>query len=195
MTQIFKWLAFVVLGLVLLFLALVFAMHRWVSTDDFKQRVTAEATTALGVPVELGGISVDVWPVPAVALNQIKLQTVPAITVERLEARPQWRPLLQGQLVVGTLIVRQAVLPQTGLDALLAARQARRVSAPTLQKKELLAHASISLGAKTAPDLALKTALETALTPPKYIQTFLKVTTVSLIVYLLFTLMANDQIY
>ena len=166
MLKIFKWLAALALGLVLLFAALVFALHRWVSTDDFKQRVTAEATTALGVPVALGGISVDVWPVPAVALNQITLQTTPAITVGRLEARPQWRPLLQGQLVVATLIVRQAVLPQTGLDALLAARQARRASSlsllspqtDSLSKPKLLTHVSIGLEAKKAPDLALKTA-------------------------------------
>lgn len=170
MFKIFKWLAVLALGLVLLFAALVFALHRWVSTDDFKQRVTADATTALGVPVALGSISVDMWPVPAVALNQITLQTTPAITVSRLEARPQWRPLLQGQLVVGTLIVRQAVLPQAGLDALLAARQALRAELSPrmspLSKQKLLAHISIGPGAKNTSNLALITALETTLAPP-----------------------------
>ncbi len=171
MLKIFKWLAVLALGLVLLFAALVFALHRWVSTDDFKQRVTAEATTALGVPVALGSISVDMWPVPAVAFNEIKLQTTPAMTVGRLEARPQWRPLLQGQLVVATLIVRQAVLPQAGLDALLAARQARRADAsPLLLKQKLLAHVSIGSEAKKAPDLALKTALTTPNATPAAIQ-------------------------
>lgn len=166
MFKIFKWLTVLALGLVLLFAALVFALHRWVSTDDFKQRVTAEASAALGVPVALGSISVDMWPVPAVALNEIKLQITPAIAVGRLEARPQWRPLLQGQLVVGTLIVRQAVLPQAGLDALLAARQARRadLSPPVslLLKQKLLAHVSIGPEGKNTPNMALKTAL----TPP-----------------------------
>ena len=147
MFKIFKWLAVLALGVVLLFAALVFALHRWVSTDDFKQRVTAEATTALGVPVALGSISVDVWPVPAVALNQIRLQTVPAITVERLEARPQWRPLLEGRLVVATLIVRQAVLPQVGVDALLKARQQARpeprADSSLLQKEKLVTYVSL----------------------------------------------------
>ncbi len=171
MTKIFKWLVALALGLVLLFAALVFALHRWVGTDDFRQRVTAEATTALGVPVALGSISVDMWPVPAVAFNEIKLQTTPAITVGRLEARPQWRPLLQGQLVVATLMVRQAVLPQTGLDALLAARQARRADAsPLLLKQKLLAQVSIGSEAKKAPDLALKTALITPNATPAAIQ-------------------------
>ena len=174
MTKIFKWLAFVAFGLVLLFLALVFALHRWVSTDDFKLRLVTEATAALGVPVALGGISVDVWPVPAVALNQINLQTTPAITVGRLEARPQWRPLLQGQLVVATLIIRQAVLPQAGLDAVLAARQARRAdlspALPLLSKQKLLTHVSIGSEAKNTPNLALKTALTTQNATPAAIQ-------------------------
>ena len=59
MLKIFKWLAVLALGLMLLFAALVFGLHRWVSTDDFKQRVMAEAAAALGVPVALGSISVD----------------------------------------------------------------------------------------------------------------------------------------
>jgi hypothetical protein len=50
------------LGVLLLLLALVFALHRWVSTDDFKQRPTAEASAALGVPVALGSISAAVKP-------------------------------------------------------------------------------------------------------------------------------------
>jgi hypothetical protein len=170
MTKIFKWLAVIALGLVLLFLALAFALHRWVSTDDFKQRVTAEASTALGVPVALGSIRVDMWPVPAVAFNEIRLQTTPAITVGRLEVRPQWQPLLQGQWVVATLMVRQAVLPQAGLDAVLAARLALRVSTPTLQKQKLLAHESIGLEAQKTPDLALKTALTTPNEAPAAIQ-------------------------
>jgi hypothetical protein len=174
MTKTFKWLTFLALGLVLLFLLLAFALHRWVSTDDFKQRVTIEATAALGVPVALGGIRVDVWPVPAVALSQISLQTTPAITVGRLEARPQWWPLLQGQLVVATLMVRQAVLPQAGLDAVLAARQARRASLSPdikpLSKQKLLAHESIGSEAKNMPDLALKTALTTPNEAPAAIQ-------------------------
>lgn len=167
MFKIFKWLAIGALGLVLLLTALVFALHRWVSTDDFRQRLTAEASAAIGVPVALGGISVDVWPVPAVALNQIKLQTLPAMTVERLEARPQWGPLLQGQLVVGTLIVRQAVLPQAGLDALLAARQPRPADGPhSLLKNKHAAAVTNERDTQNTPNSALETALDTTLALP-----------------------------
>ncbi len=136
MSKIFKYLLVLAFGLVLLFAALVFGLHRWVSTDDFRQRVAQQASATLGVPVTLGNISVDVWPLPAVALNNIQVQSSPAITVGRIEARPKWQPLLQGQLVVATLIVRQAVLPQLGLDAVLQAMQ-------TLSKKKLLAPVSI----------------------------------------------------
>ena len=145
MQKILKWLVGLALTLVVVFAALVFALHRWVSTDDFRQRVVQQASAALGVPVTLGSISVDVWPVPAVALSSLQVQSSPAITVGRIEARPLWQPLLQGRLVVATLIVRQAVLPQLGLDSVLQAMQA-------LSKKKLLAPVSIGPG----PDLKAK---------------------------------------
>ncbi len=154
MRKIFKWLAVLAFGFVLLFTALVLGLYQWVSTDDFKQRVTQEATAALGVPVSLGSIGVDVWPVPAVALNQLSLQTTPAITVGRLEARPELLPLLRGQLMVATLIVRKAVLPQTGLDKVLTARQA-------LQKKKLVAPEFIGPEVKKTGNLEPKSPSQT----------------------------------
>ena len=159
MTKILKWLVGLALTLVVLFAALVFVLHRWVNTDDFKQRVVQQASAALGVPVTLGSVSVDVWPVPAVALNNIQVQSSPVITVGRIEARPQWQPLLQGRLVVATLIVRQAVLPQLGLDSVLQAMQA-------LSKKKLLAPVSVG----PQPDLNAKKGVvrvvDTALASP-----------------------------
>ena len=149
MLKTFKWLAVVALGFALLFTALVLVLYQWVSNDDFKQRVTQEATAALGVPVSLGSIGVDVWPVPAVALNQVKIHTATAITVGRLEARPELLPLLHGQLMVATLIVRQAVLPQIGLDKVLTAHQA-------LLKKKLFAPESIGLEAKKTTNFELQ---------------------------------------
>ena len=163
MRKTFKWLAVLALGLALLFTGLVLGLYQWVSTDDFKQRVTQEATAALGLPVSLGSIGVDVWPVPAVALNQIKIHTAPAIIVGRLEARPQLLPLLHGQLAVATLLVRQAVLPQTGLDKVLAAHQA-------LQKKKLLAPESKRPEAKKTVNSDQKTPPDTQNTTPAAMQ-------------------------
>ena len=123
MTKTIKRLLIAATALLVLLLAAVFGVHRWVNTDDFRQRLESGAAQALGVPVAVGKIRLDLWPLPAVALSDLKLHSKPAITLELLEARPDWRALLQGQLVVSTLILRKAVLPQQGIDAVLLAIQ------------------------------------------------------------------------
>ncbi|UUZ70220.1 hypothetical protein LP416_14450 [Polaromonas sp. P2-4] len=131
MTKLFKWLVYLALGLTLLLAAVVFTLQRWVSTDDFRQRVEREASAALGVPVTLDHVAVDVWPLPAVALSGILVQSKPALTLARVEVRPQWQPLLQGRLVMATLLVRRAVLPQQGIDAVLLVLQKRNRLCPS----------------------------------------------------------------
>jgi hypothetical protein len=129
MSKVFKWVVFLALGLMVLLAVVAFTLHRWVSTDGFRQRVEREATAALGVPVALDRVAVDVWPLPAVALSGISVQSKPPITVERVEVRPQWQPLLQGRLVVSTLLVRRAVLPQQGIDGVLLLLQKKKPAA------------------------------------------------------------------
>ncbi|AYQ27720.1 MULTISPECIES: AsmA family protein [unclassified Polaromonas] len=129
MAKVFKWVVFLALGLMVLLAVVIFALHRWVSTEGFVERVEREATAALGVPVALDHVAVDVWPLPAVALSGISVQSKPAITVERVEVRPQWQPLLQGRLVVSTLLVRRAVLPQQGIDGVLLLLQKKKPAA------------------------------------------------------------------
>lgn len=118
------------LVLVLLLLAGAFALQRWIGTDDFKSRVEREASAALGVGVQLGRIDVTLWPLPAVALGGIQIQTRPALTLERVELRPAWSALMQGRLALDTVLVRRAVLPQTGVDAMVAALQKKKLAAP-----------------------------------------------------------------
>ena len=129
MSKVFKWVVFLALGLMVLLAVVAFTLHRWVSTDGFRQRVEREASAALGVPVALDRVAVDVWPLPAVALSGISVQSKPPITVERVEVRPQWQPLLQGRLVVSTLLVRRAVLPQQGIDGVLLLLQKKKPAA------------------------------------------------------------------
>ena len=126
MAKVFKWLVFLALGLMVLLAAVAFTLHRWVSTDDFRQRVEREASAALGVPVALDRVAVDVWPLPAVALSGISVQSKPPLTLGRVEVRPQWQPLLKGRLAVSTLLVRKAVLPQQGIDAVLLLLQKKK---------------------------------------------------------------------
>lgn len=131
MVKIFKWVVFLALGLVVLLAAVIFVLHRWVSTEGFAERVEREATAALGVRVDLDHVAVDVWPLPAVAVTGISVQSKPPITVERVEVRPQWQALLRGRLVVSTLLVRRAVLPQQGIDGVLLLLQKKKPAAPT----------------------------------------------------------------
>lgn len=108
------------LAVVLLLLA-VFALGQWTGSDGFRQRVESEASARLGVPVTLSRVAVDVFPLPAVALEGLTVQAEPPLTLARVEARPVWSALLMGRLAVSTLIVREAVLPQATI-VLLGAR-------------------------------------------------------------------------
>jgi len=126
MKRTLKWIVIALLVLLLLLAAGVLALQRWIGTDDFRSRMEQQAGTALGVDVTLGHIDVVLWPLPAVAVDRIALQTQPALTVERVEVRPVWADLLQGRVAPATLVVRRAVLPQRGLDALQAALQKKK---------------------------------------------------------------------
>ncbi len=132
MRRIFIWTG-AGLGLVVVVLLLaVWALGQWTGSDGFRQRVEREATVALGVPVTLSRVAVEVFPLPAVALEGLNIQAKPALTLARVEARPVWSALLMGRLAVSTLIVREAVLPQTTIVLLGARMQdpARKPGAP-----------------------------------------------------------------
>lgn len=120
MKRMLKWLAVVLLVLLLLLAAVAVALQQWVSSTDFRGRVAQQLSTALGVRVELGHISVDVWPLPAVAVEQVQVKSQPPLSLERIEARPAWLPLLQGRREIATLLVRNAVVPQQALIAIAA---------------------------------------------------------------------------
>lgn len=121
MKRVVKWIVIVFVVLLVLLAVGVLALQRWIGTDDFRQRIEQQAGAELGVPLSLGGIEVALWPLPAVAVERIAVQTKPALTVERVEVRPSWADLLQGKVAPATLVVRRAVVPQPGIDALLAA--------------------------------------------------------------------------
>lgn len=125
-----------VLGLLLL-AGVALALQWWLRTDDFRARAEKEAGAVLGVPLKLGTLSVDLFPLPAVAADQVRVQTQPPITLGRIEARPVWAALLGGRLEIATLVVRQAVLPQTGIGALAAALQKKdKAAAKKAQEAE-----------------------------------------------------------
>jgi len=126
MSKALKWVAAIVVGAALLLGGVAMALQYWLRTDDFRQRVEREGGAALGVPLKLGRLSVDLWPLPAVAAEDVRVQTRPPLTLGRVEARPVWRGLFVGELRIATLLVRQAVLPQTAINALAAAAMQKR---------------------------------------------------------------------
>jgi uncharacterized protein involved in outer membrane biogenesis len=128
MGKLVKWLALLLLALLLVLAAVAFALQRWVNSDDFRSRIEQQASAQLGLPVKAGRLEVNVFPLPAVAVENLSVQSRPAIALERVEARPVWTALLAGRLEIATLVVRGATLPQQGVDAVIASVQKRSAS-------------------------------------------------------------------
>jgi hypothetical protein len=121
MRRFAKWLVAILLMGVLLLGAVAMALQYWVGTGDFRARVSQQISAAVGIPVQLGRVSVDLWPLPAVALDQVRFESRPPLTLERIEARPAWVDLAQGRLQIATLVVRNAVVPEPAVSAIAAA--------------------------------------------------------------------------
>jgi uncharacterized protein involved in outer membrane biogenesis len=105
-----RWATAALAGLFVLLLVLSGVLLRWANSADFRARVEQQATAALGAPLHLGALSVNVWP-PAVVASDVQLQMRTPVRVEHFEARPDWPALLRGRADVGTLVARGAVLP------------------------------------------------------------------------------------
>lgn len=134
MTRFLKWGA-ALITVVLVMVALgVWAASGWVDSEDFRRRVSREASQAVGVPVQVGRVSVALWPLPGLALEAVEVQTQPPLRLGRLEAQPTLGALLQGQMVVANLAVRGAELPQRGIDALILARQEQERATRQMQR-------------------------------------------------------------
>ena len=117
----FRFLRWVLLVLLLMAAALaagVLLLQRWLDSDDFRHRLAAQAQQALGLPVQLQRVEVALWPAPALVLHGLTLQTRPALRAQRIEVRPRWADLWQGQLAPATLVLHQVYLSQTGVQAL-----------------------------------------------------------------------------
>lgn len=116
----FRWVLWFLVPLLLL-AGLWLALQRWVISEDFRERLAAEASELLGAPVRAQAIGLALWPVPGVAIDGLSVQARTPLSLQRVELRPRWWALLGGRLRVQTLVVRQAVLPEATV-ALLGAR-------------------------------------------------------------------------
>lgn len=120
MKKLGKWLALSLLLASFLLGAGLFVLQQWIGTDDFRTRAQALAGSALGKEVVLGGLVVDIWPVPAVAVNALQIKTSPQMRLERVELRAVLSGLLAGRLELATLLVRRAEVSQAAVDDLVA---------------------------------------------------------------------------
>ncbi len=124
--RVAKWLLAFVAGVLLLVVLALLVLHHWVGTDDFRQRVSREASSALGFEVKIGRVTLDWWPIPALAVNDVQVQTRPPLSAERIEVRPRWSSLLTRRPALATAIVRHAVVAQAGVDSILNALQKKK---------------------------------------------------------------------
>lgn len=129
MNRIVKWVVGIVAASAVLLGAVAAALQYWVSSEDFRARVGQQLSASLGLPVELGGVEVEVWPLPAVALDGVRVKSQPPLTLERIEARPVWAALLKRRLEISTLVVRNAVVPELAVSAIAASLQKAKGSA------------------------------------------------------------------
>lgn len=125
MARLVKWLGAALLLALLLLAGVAVALKYWVGSNDFRDRVAQQISAGLGVPVVLGSIKVDLWPLPAVALEQVQIRSQPPLALERVEARPVWSPLLHGRLEIATVLIRNATVPEQAVAAIAAAFQKR----------------------------------------------------------------------
>lgn len=133
MLRFLRWVLLLLLLAAALAAAGVLVLQRWLDSDDFRQRLSQQAAEQLGVPVQLQRVEVALWPLPALALQGVVLQTRPALRVQRIEVRPQWADLWRGQWAPASLVLRQAQLSQAGVQALQTALQRQAQGRPAAE--------------------------------------------------------------
>lgn len=161
MSRLLKTLLSLIFALILLLIAALAALAWWVSGDGLRVQIQDAASKQLGVPVLLEKISLDVWPLPSVALQGLVIQTQPLLRAERIEARPAWSGLFREprQLEVLSLHLQGVQLPQRGLDQLQlsllkkerTAQAIRRVTAQSALEDEPVQASNMLLGLLAIP--------------------------------------------
>jgi hypothetical protein len=119
----------------------------WLSGDGPRSQLEARVGERLGVPVRVGQLSLDVWPLPAVVAIDVVVATQAPLTAQRIELRPAWRKLIGWgagvrELDIALLSLRGLSLPQKGLDQLIQslskkerpAQQTRRLAPQNISK-------------------------------------------------------------
>ncbi len=105
-----RWgrIAAIVAAVVVLVPVAVIAIAAYLLPTEVIARVAAQkAEAALGVPVRIADLEVDLWPVPSAALvgTRVGEEQAPVATVERVLLRPRLLPLLSGEVMVREITI------------------------------------------------------------------------------------------
>lgn len=133
MNKALKWISGAGLAAGVLVVGSVWGLQTWLGSADFKARVEREALQSLGVGVSVGAIKVSVFPKPAVVVTDLEVATQPALSLAYVGVRPELGRLLVGEWSVGSVLVRDASLPQHGIDALLLLLSKTKLPAQSAQ--------------------------------------------------------------
>ena len=79
MTRAIRWILIALAVLLAVLAAAAFGLRHWLGTDDFRNRMAQQASEQLGVPVQLGALSIDFWPLPAVTAEKVSVRSQPAL--------------------------------------------------------------------------------------------------------------------
>ena len=124
-----RWWHLAAVASVLLLATAWWGLQHWLGSDDLRQRAERAASEAVGVPVTLGRLGLDLLPVPGLALEAVRIETRPAWTIERIEARAELGALLRGRLQLSSLSLHRADFSQAGWEYL-AAQRSKKAPSP-----------------------------------------------------------------
>lgn len=104
--------------LVALLLALGLLAQWWIGRESLRLQLQQQAQDALGLPVQVQALRLAWWKGPALQVSDLAVQTRKPLQLQTLQLRPNWSALLQGQLRLDAVLLRQASLPWAGVQAL-----------------------------------------------------------------------------
>ncbi len=94
------------------------AVARWLPSDEeLAVRLTAEAEERLGVKVTIGSAYWTLLPRPTVVIKDFRTQQAQPVIIGQLTAHPRAATLLDRELVLGRIAIRDAVFPRNSVRA------------------------------------------------------------------------------
>jgi len=94
--------------------------------ESLRTQVQQRVRDALGVPVSIQSLRLSWWEAPALVIEDLSVETKPALQIRQLRLRPAWNALWRGKLELDAVALREAVLSRAGLHAVWAAWRQRR---------------------------------------------------------------------